>query len=221
MLFSAKEIILLVIGTALAIATFKTDDPFIFFPCLGASWAAFVYICVSYPGSLLLRVLVAIAISCGLVFIAFRTYKQLPPTELKQPQPPGLKIVISLTGINEEKDLVASTKGATIALFNDTQSVLKDIRQVLRFPTLKSSDVLDKYKSRASIAGGGKPGSDFMVIEIPELRPTQRMVLEVAFAEEQKFTSIESWASQYGYAKDYIQIQQTFLGKERRAEPEK
>jgi hypothetical protein len=129
--------------------------------------------------------------------------------------------VISLTGINEEKDLVASTKGAAIVLFNNTPSVLKDIREVLRFPALKSAEVLDKYKSRASIARGGKPGSDYMVIEIPELRPAQRVVLEVAFAEEQKITSVESWASQYGYAKDYIQVQQTFLGKERRVEPEK
>jgi hypothetical protein len=41
-------------------------------------------------------------------------------------------------------------------------------------------------------------------------------VLQVAFAEKQKVTSVEAWASQYGYAKDYIQVQQGFMGKERR-----
>ena len=213
MFFSGKEIILLVIGTLLAFASFKTDDPIIFFPCIGLSWAAFVFICVSHPGSLLLRVLIAIAISCVFVFVGFRTYKQ--------PQLIGLKMVIALTGINEEKDLVASADGATIGLFNDSPSVLKDVHKILRFPTLKSAEVLDKYKSRASISGGGKPGSDYMAIEIPELRPKEHVDLDVVFAEKQKVTSIDSWASQYGYAKDDVQVQQGFLGKERRVEPQK
>jgi hypothetical protein len=134
-------------------------------------------------------------------------------------KPTGLKIVIALTWINEEKDLIASADGATIVLFNDSPSVLKDIHQILRLPTLKSAEVLDKYKSRASISGGGKPGSDYMVIEVPELPPTQRVILQVAFAEKQKVTSVEAWASQYGYAKDYIQVQQGFMGKERHAKP--
>jgi hypothetical protein len=217
MFFNGKEIIVLVIGTALAFASFKTNDPVIFFPCIGASWAAFVYICATHPGPLLLRVLIAVSISCVFVFVSFRIYT--PPQSYTPPQPTGLKMVIALTGINEEKDLTASADGAAICLFNDGPSALKDLHEILRFPALKSAEVEDKYKSRVSITGGGKPGSDYVAIEIPELPPTERVFLGVAFAEKQKVTSVEAWASQYGYAKDNIQVQQGFLGKERRVKP--
>jgi hypothetical protein len=132
----------------------------------------------------------------------------------------GPKMVIALTMINQEKDLTASADGATIAIFNDSASVLKEINEVLRFPKLESAEVEDKYKSRARIAGGGKPGSDYMVVEVPELQPQEHVDLHVVFAKKQKVTSIDSWASQYAYAKDYIQVQQGFLGPEHRVEPQ-
>jgi hypothetical protein len=127
---------------------------------------------------------VIIASAVGAVIFGTVAWQGLSGSRLARPlmngrsdiaKPAGLKIVIALPGINEEKDLIASADGATIALFNDSPSVLKDLHEILRFPTLKSAEVLDKYKSRASITGGGKPGSDYMVIEIPELRPTQRV----------------------------------------------
>jgi len=133
----------------------------------------------------------------------------------------GLKMVIALTMINQERDLTASADGARIGIFNDSSSVLKGINQILRFPELKSAEVPNKYKSRARIAGGGKPGSDYMVVEVPELQPSEHVDLDVVFAEKQKVTSIDSWASQYGYAKDYVQVQQGFLGPEHHVEPPK
>jgi hypothetical protein len=73
--FSRKEIILLLIGTMLAFASFKTDDPLLFFPCIGISWASFMYICVSHQGPIFVRVLMAFAISAFFIFLSFRTYK--------------------------------------------------------------------------------------------------------------------------------------------------
>lgn len=187
----------LVLSAATIIWELKTDSPF--------------------TGKLVLGCLMGL-----LVFVAFPISIQWVNGRSTKATPAGLKIVIALSGINEEKDRTASADGAAIALFNDGPSVLKDIHQILRFPTLKSAEVLDRYKSNASITGGGKPGSDYMVVEIPELPPTQRVMLQVAFAEKEKVTSVEAWASQYGYTKDNIQVQQGFMGKEqeiRTAEP--
>lgn len=76
--FSAKEVVVLVIATALAFAFFKGDDPLIFFPGIGLSWAAFIYICVSHQGSVYARIATAMIISCAFVLLSFRTYT---PTE--------------------------------------------------------------------------------------------------------------------------------------------
>jgi hypothetical protein len=56
---------------------------------------------------------------------------------------------------------------------------------------------------------------------VPELQPKEHVDLGVVFAEKQKVTSIDSLASQYGYAKDYVLVQQGFLGPEHRVEPQK
>lgn len=100
--FSAKEIVVLVIGTGLAFASFKSDDPLIFFPCIGISWASFIYICVSNSGPIYARVLIALAISCLFVFLSFRTFGKAqtssgPEVALRfvSPKSPGLVIVNS------------------------------------------------------------------------------------------------------------------------------
>jgi len=69
-----KEISVLVIGTALALGSFRTEDPLIVVPMLGVSWIAFLYICATHEGRIYWRVGIAGAISLILAAIATRLF---------------------------------------------------------------------------------------------------------------------------------------------------
>src|SRR6266481_6333034 len=51
----AKEVLVLVLGILPAWAISTTNDPLVFFPCLGLSWIAFLILCLSSKWSLLKR----------------------------------------------------------------------------------------------------------------------------------------------------------------------
>jgi hypothetical protein len=72
MQFSRKEIALLVIATVIGIAGLRAEDPPIVLSCLTISWFAFIYICVRHKGSVILRLVGGLVITCGFVLLMLR-----------------------------------------------------------------------------------------------------------------------------------------------------
>lgn len=69
---SFKEGLLLTIGTALALGSFKTGDPWVVVPMLSIAAIAFVIICVIHPGRRLYRSVFGAAVLLVLSFIGWR-----------------------------------------------------------------------------------------------------------------------------------------------------
>jgi uncharacterized membrane protein len=67
-----KEWVTLIFGTALALGSFKSDDPWVVIPMLVISGCAFVLLCVWHQGSIPLRALAATALVIVLIFIGWR-----------------------------------------------------------------------------------------------------------------------------------------------------
>jgi len=72
MRLSKNEIMLLIIGTALALPGIGSGDPLVAIPCLLISWGAFMYIFVKHEGSRLVRGLLAALITVVLVAVGVR-----------------------------------------------------------------------------------------------------------------------------------------------------
>jgi hypothetical protein len=78
MRFSPKEILVLVIATALAFAGLAIEDILTVFLCLFLSWAAFLYTCSTHPGSKVWRSILGIAITSVFLSMGARLHgKQL------------------------------------------------------------------------------------------------------------------------------------------------
>ena len=70
--FSAKEIGVLVVATALAIAGIAVEDAAIVFSGLFLSWMALLYLCITHPGSRYWRAGIAIIVTSGLALLGLR-----------------------------------------------------------------------------------------------------------------------------------------------------
>lgn len=78
--FTRKEIVGLVIGTAIAVASLRADDPWILLPFLTLSLGSFLYVCVVHSGPRSLRVVVGVAISIVFLLAGGRVvYKSTHP----------------------------------------------------------------------------------------------------------------------------------------------
>ena len=100
---------MIVAGTALALGSFKSDDPWVVIPMLAISGFAFVCLCIWHEGSRLARAGVALLLVVLLTFIGWRDLRKpvslavattLPPQALplvasKAPQPMGQKPIKS------------------------------------------------------------------------------------------------------------------------------
>lgn len=71
-----KEWVMLIFGTALALGSFKSDDPWVVIPMLTISGLAFILLCVWHHGSVLRRSLAAAALVVVLVFIGWRDFRR-------------------------------------------------------------------------------------------------------------------------------------------------
>jgi hypothetical protein len=72
--FGKKEFAVLIGGTLLALAGIGVSDPWIFFPCFGGSWLAFIWLCILHEGKRLWRSIVGIIITASLSLIGWRAY---------------------------------------------------------------------------------------------------------------------------------------------------
>jgi hypothetical protein len=72
--FTPKEVAVLIIGTALALGSFRSDDPWLVVSMLILSWGAFVYICAFHEGSPRARWASALAITAILAAISIRLF---------------------------------------------------------------------------------------------------------------------------------------------------
>jgi hypothetical protein len=81
-----KEGLLILAGTALALGSFRSDDPWIVVPMLAISAVAFVWLCLGHRGPWKWRISAAALVLCVLVFIGWRDLRhrqdgvQAPPT---------------------------------------------------------------------------------------------------------------------------------------------
>lgn len=76
-----KETILLGAATLLALAAMAISDPWVFFPCFGGSWIAFVLLCILHEGRPWLRALCAVALTLVLAVIGWRAYESAKRSE--------------------------------------------------------------------------------------------------------------------------------------------
>jgi hypothetical protein len=96
---SRKEWVTLIFGTALALGSFKSDDPWVVIPMLTIAGVAFVLLCRRHHGRIVWRVLVALALLCALVFIGWRDLYHVPKeTGGSSPAPPQPTINQTSTG---------------------------------------------------------------------------------------------------------------------------
>jgi hypothetical protein len=72
--FETKEGIMFAIGCLLSISALKTNDPYLFFPCIGLAWILFIYIALIHKGSWYFRALFAVFITAFFLFVAYRSY---------------------------------------------------------------------------------------------------------------------------------------------------
>jgi hypothetical protein len=70
--FSPKEVVFLVVGTALALGAYKADDPLVAIPMFAISGITLVLVCVMHRGSLKSRIIVGVAISWLFIFVCWR-----------------------------------------------------------------------------------------------------------------------------------------------------
>jgi hypothetical protein len=86
--FTVKEVLLTVLGTALALGSLKAEDPWVVIPMLLVAAAAFVILCVLHAGPPIYRFSVASAIVLILVFIGWRDLRHVatvvPPTPIQK-----------------------------------------------------------------------------------------------------------------------------------------
>jgi hypothetical protein len=74
--FSRNEVVMLVIGTALALGSLKADDPWVVAPMLFVALGAFIYVCYVHAGAWFFRLLAAAVISTVIGFIGFRVLRK-------------------------------------------------------------------------------------------------------------------------------------------------
>jgi hypothetical protein len=74
--FNLKEVLVIVAGTALALGSFKSDDPWVVIPMLAISGFAFVCLCIWHEGSRLARAGVALLLVVLLTFIGWRDLRK-------------------------------------------------------------------------------------------------------------------------------------------------
>jgi hypothetical protein len=67
-----KEVFILSFGTALALGSFKSDDPVVVIPMLSVAGVSFIGLCWWHQGKFLWRVIAALALLIILVFIGWR-----------------------------------------------------------------------------------------------------------------------------------------------------
>jgi hypothetical protein len=79
--FSLKEFLVFVIGTALALGSLKSGDPWVVTPMLFLAGLAFIALCVRHEGKPIVRVLVGLVMVALLVFIGWRDLGK--PNEVK------------------------------------------------------------------------------------------------------------------------------------------
>ena len=106
-----KEWVTLIFGTALALGSFKSDDPWVVIPMLAIAGVAFVVLCMWHHGRIAWRVPVAGALLFILAFIGWRDLRhteQFSPSP--QPSPAPTSPTINQTATDSDcSNLVAGS----------------------------------------------------------------------------------------------------------------
>jgi hypothetical protein len=80
--FTGKEVLLLIIGTVLALGSLKADDPWVIVPMLSVAGGAFALLCYLHVGKPLYRILIAALVLGVLLFIGWRDLRNSPVTPI-------------------------------------------------------------------------------------------------------------------------------------------
>jgi hypothetical protein len=105
MRFTRKEWAVLIPATACALPGLLSTPPWILFPCLFASWVAYIYICIYHQGAIWIRGLAAILISGVLGLIAYFHVGKSVPEPLLTSQIEEIKQLEDFIGGKDETGL--------------------------------------------------------------------------------------------------------------------
>jgi hypothetical protein len=208
-----KEVLLLIVASALAIGSLKGDDPWIVLPMLGVSAAAFVVLCVIHEGRRLYRIGVAVSLICVLSLIASRLF--LWPSRIeaehakeRMTTTPEAKATViqsaATTVVNVipgSKGLIGMTAEAIVTISNGGANKLENIDKFIRMPVIETVSFDDPGK--IFLVSGGK-GSDFVNVHIPELSPADRRIITIRFQKPQSYSTPTEWAKAYGLPEDVV-----------------
>jgi len=121
---NSKEWITLTLSTALALGSFKPDDPWVAIPMLFFSGAIFVVLCVKHRGSRVWRGAAAMALLSCLVFIGWRDLRHSAPAPTAFQGPPPKN---PSTSINQQAtDSSCSNQSAGENINNNCSTTEKD-----------------------------------------------------------------------------------------------
>jgi class 3 adenylate cyclase len=114
-LFGPKEISVLLIAAALAIAGWRSADPKLVAPCLLVSWAGFIYFCFIYGGSPRLRISMAAIITLSFFFLGPRIYSRRSEGQIAEVEK-NLSFGALLPSEKPSETLFWARNGSSIAL---------------------------------------------------------------------------------------------------------
>lgn len=107
-----KEWATLLLGTALALGSYKAEDPWVALPMLCIAGAAFVMFCCWHEGNPASRVLVAAGLVCLLAFIAWRDLQpttQIGGANQTRGRPQGATTITQSAANSDCSNLVAGS----------------------------------------------------------------------------------------------------------------
>jgi hypothetical protein len=107
--------------------------------------------------------------------------------------------------IDETKPQDPGITGAVVIFTNNRTQTLKNFRQLIFFPPIKSaSPITMGNQNPVVILAGNQEGSKFLDFSVPDLKPGEIAMASVGFQEPQPFTSADVWAKQYGNGEDVL-----------------
>jgi hypothetical protein len=108
--FERKEFLVLILGTALALCSLKSDDLWVVVPMLVISGGAFIALCYWHHGKPIVRTITAVALIGALAFIGWRDLRPRPKSEesVSAPTQSPPSIIINQTAIDSTCSNIAS-----------------------------------------------------------------------------------------------------------------
>ena len=214
---------MLVSGSALAVASLRSGDPWVVIPMLSLSELAFLYLCIAHSGKWQIRLVFTILIAATLTLIGARVLgkptgivaskpaSETAPaaSQAKEEPSPRVGVQIQLMpGLSvDAQDTRVS--GAVVQFWNNTKEDIKNSDVILEMPPLKrvKKDAIEydparfggSSWSRFQILAGTKRGARFIHLWAKYLEPNEHHFVEVEFEHKYEVGNLDEWGKKYHY----------------------